>query len=122
MSLDEPLQIAVTWASRAPESVSLGPHRYTIEIAQQIGKKRNKLGEADRTRNLIRLLDDQAPSQQRSTLLHEILHQALWQSAVRFLDGFSDELEEAFIVAAEGHLLELFTRPENAPVREWLSS
>jgi len=101
--------------------VVLGPHLYSIEFVDECSKKR-RVGEADRVLNTIRVRNDQSASNLRSTTLHEILHHAFWQSPMRFVEGFTDDLEEASILAVEPHLLELFTRVENAPLREWLSS
>jgi hypothetical protein len=101
------------------EHVVLGPHRYSVEFLKELSKKR-RVGEADLVLNTIRIRDDQAASGLRSTMLHEIMHHALWLSGTRHAEGWSQEIEEACIVGLESYLLELFTRPENAPLREWL--
>ena len=106
--------------AEVPSDVVLGPHRYSIEFVEECSKKR-RVGEADRVTNTIRVRNDQSASNLRSTTLHEIAHQAYWLTPIRFMDGWTDDLEEASILAVEPYLLELFTRVENAPLREWLS-
>lgn len=103
------------------EHVVMGPHRYAVRFVDQLSKKR-RVGEACVVTNTIALRNDQSPSNLRSTMLHEILHHAVYSAAARFADGWTDDLEESFICAVEGPLLELWTREENAPLRAWLQS
>lgn len=104
-----------------PDRAVIGPHTYSIEFVEALPKKR-LIGVADRQNNTVKVVADQAESQVRSTLLHELLHQAFWSSIVRHMDGWSDDLEEAAVTALEGPLLELFARPENKALRDWLKS
>jgi hypothetical protein len=104
-----------------PDRVVLGPHIYSIEYVEEIPGSKKRIGESHRISNRILVRNDQSESNLRSTTIHEIVHQAIWQSPMRFLTGWTDELEEALIVALEPHLLELFTRKENRPLRDWLS-
>ena len=102
-------------------SVTLGPHRYSVHFVEKCSKK-NRVGEATVVTNTITVRDDQSASQLRSTMLHEILHHACWLAAARHADGWTHDLEEAFICAVEAPMLELFTRHENAALRDWLSA
>ena len=105
------------------DAVVLGPHRYSIEFVDEIpGRKKRVIGEAHRTTNRILVRNDQSASNLKSTLLHEIAHQACWLSPLRFVDGWTDELEEAAICALETYILELFTRPENQALRDYLTA
>ncbi len=106
------------------DRVVLGPHTFAVEFVDDIpggSKKKPLLGLADTTSNILYTAKGQSESGRRSTLIHEVLHAAYWMSAVRFVDGWTDEIEEAAITAVEGYLLELFTRLENEPVRDYLT-
>ena len=103
------------------DRVVIGAHTHSIHFVEKCSKKR-RVGEADMVRNTISLRDDQAASQLRSTLLHEIIHHALYASATQHVEGWTKEIEEAVCCSLEGPLLELFARPENGPVRDWLGS
>ena len=106
-----------------PTSLVLGPHLFSVEFVERIKskKKRRVVGEAHRINNRILVDVNQSESNQQATLVHETVHQACWLSPLRFVEGWSQELEEAFIIAIEPHLLELFTRPENRSVRDYLT-
>lgn len=116
-----PTRLARLPLTEMPGDVVLGPHRYAIEFVDECSKKR-RVGEADRVTNTIRVRNDQSASNLRSTTLHEIAHQAFWLTPMRFMEGWTDDLEEAAICALEPFLLELFTRTENQPLRDWLGS
>lgn len=101
------------------DRVVIGPHVYSVHFMEALSKKR-RVGEADVVQNTICLRNDQSASKMRSTLLHETCHQVCYERGLRNVDGWSEDLEEAVCVAFEGPLLELFTRSENGPLREWL--
>ena len=103
------------------EHVVVGPHRFSVHFVDECSKKK-RVGEANLVANTISVRNDQSPSQLRSTVLHEIVHHVLWNTGGRHVDGWSEDIEEAVCCTLEGPLLELFTRPENEPLREWLRS
>ncbi len=106
-----------------PTSLVLGPHLVSIEFVERIEtgrKKRRIVGEAHRLSNRILIVADQAESNIKSTLLHEIDHLGDWMSGMRFVEGWTDELEEASIVHREPYHLDLWTNPANAAVRDYL--
>lgn len=103
------------------DRVVLGAHTYSVHFLERLSKKR-RVGEANVVENTILLRNDQSASNLRSTMLHEIAHHIYWLGGMRFVEGWSEGLEEAAVCALEGPLLELFTRVENGPLRDWLQS
>ena len=100
-----------------PTSVTLGPHTFALEFVEEMSQK-GLLGKAHRVEGTVEISTQQAPSVMRSTVLHELIHQALWAHGSRL----KKKDEEAVCLALEGPLLELFARPENAALRKWLVS
>lgn len=105
---------------KRPSKVTLGPHTHKIEWPAKI--KKGKLGLTHRYRNRIEVSRDQPLTQQQSTVLHEIVHAIFCDGPATLFAGWSDETEEAIVLALESRLLEVFTRPENEPLRRWLES
>lgn len=101
------------------DRVVLGPHALSVHVVEHLSKKK-RVGESDFVQNTICLRNDQSASNLRSTLMHEVVHHIAVLHGLRLHDGWSEDLEEAVCIAFEGPMLELFTRPENAPLREWL--
>ena len=107
--------------TKRPTCLVLGPHTHTIVWPdKRIGKK-GLLGRADLVFGGIEVTKAQGPTQQGSTLIHEFLHQAFYDTPVHHFAGWNDEVEEAIIATLEGPLLELFVRPENRPIVRWLN-
>ena len=109
---------------KRPTEVHLGAHKHRINWpAKLIGKKgdRKLMGRAHRMHNVIEVSTHPGFTQQQSTLIHEILHMAFYDTPVHHFAGWNDDVEEAVIATIEGPLLELFQRPENKRARRWLS-
>ena len=106
---------------KRPTHLAHGPHLTPITWTDKRITKKNLLGEADRVRGLIRITTDQSSTQERSTLIHEYLHMAFYDSPAAHFAGWNDEVEEAIIWILESKILELFQRPENEPARKYLT-
>lgn len=103
---------------RAPApifTIRLGPHRYPVRLAKKLP---GNLGETNRNHNTITLSNDQCPTNQASTLIHEILHAIFNSTPARHTAGWSDSTEEYIVESLETGLLELFTR--NPEAVAWL--
>jgi hypothetical protein len=101
------------------DRVVIGPHTISVEFVDRVSKR--KVGLAERSMSRILIGRDQSLANQKSTVLHELDHMGFWLSPMRFVKGWSDEMEEAAITALELPRLELFTRPENRPARDYLT-
>jgi hypothetical protein len=106
---------------KRPQSVSLGAHTHRINWPSKLISKKRLMGRALRMHDIIEVSTHPGFTQQQQTLIHEILHMAFYNTPVHHFAGWSDDVEEAIISALEGPLLELMQRPENKPVRRWLS-
>ncbi len=109
-----------------PRSFSLGPFTNEIRWPARIGKAKSPDPETElvglcvAAKHRVEVARSQDPQEQRSTLVHEMIHMALAPTLLQSMAGWDDETEEAVVLALEGPLFELFARPENEPVRRWL--
>lgn len=66
----------------APQHVQVGPHLYTIKWGSKAVRKRGRVGEHEAETLTISIGDRVEGSQRADTLLHEILHAILSQTAL----------------------------------------
>ena len=111
----------------APEYVDIGPHRYSVSYGQgAMDRARvehespNSVGKTLFVPNRIIIDPEQAPSQQRSTLLHEALHAIVFSHGGWWSTKAEPMTEERAILLIEGGLLELLRR--NPHVIKWLTA
>lgn len=79
-------------------------------------------GQTEKVKNVINVSTSQSTYRQKSTLVHEALHAALEGTNVSQMAGYTEELEEAFVAALEGPLMELLLRVENNQAMGWVRS
>ena len=104
---------------KRPPSLTFGHTTWRISWRSTLG---DLAGQTEKTKDKISVGTNQSPKRQKSTLIHEGLHAALEGSAIRAFPGYSEDLEEAFVSALEGPVMELLTRPENAAALRWVKS
>jgi hypothetical protein len=97
---------------RPPRRLVVGPHVYSVSFDAEATARTCREQSTDllghtNHRNLRIMIDpDQAPSQQRDTMLHEALHAVFEVAAVQF----SSEKEESCIRSLTPALLDLLRR------------
>lgn len=104
---------------KRPSSLTFGATTWRVKWSPNLG---DLAGQTEKTKDRIAVGTNQSAKRQKSTLVHEGLHAALEGSAIRAMPGYTEELEEAFVSALEGPVMELLLRPENAAAVEWVRS
>lgn len=102
---------------RRPPTLTFGHTTWQIRWRPNLG---DLAGQTEKTKDKISVGTNQSTKRQKSTLIHEGLHAALEGSAIRAFPGYSEEIEEAFVSALEGPVMELLTRPENEAALRWV--
>lgn len=78
--------------SDLPKIVHIGPIDYRVKT-----NRAELFGETDNSQTVITLTARQSPPSMRDTLLHEVLHAALWCSGATHVLDLGDETEEHLI-------------------------
>ena len=110
----------------APEYVDIGPHRFSVSYAQadmdRIRVEHESSCVGRMLRDLTRIVIDPAMSvsQQRGTLIHELLHAIVSNHGGWFSTKAEPMSEERAILLLEGGLLDLLRR--NPRLIAWLTS
>ena len=98
-----------------PETVRVGPWKFTVMTAESEDGERQAWGECDFDRHWITIFDCGSMSGGRmlaGTVLHEILH-GIWRT-----QGLPEDIEEAVVSHLETGLLQLIA--DNPKLIRWL--
>lgn len=89
-----------------PAEIQVGAIRYRIELKKNLVN----LGKHNAPKQLIRLRSTQGPDQLRDSLLHEVMHAALFNTNLIEMAGYGVDTEEAIVRAVTPILLDLLER------------
>jgi hypothetical protein len=108
----------------APKRVQVGPHRYRLVIDADAMNRASAehgtrlLGRCDNEQLLIVVDPRQAPSQQRETVVHELLHAACDLAGLSE-DALADDVEERVVRRLAPVLLQVLV--DNPKLVAWLT-
>ena len=95
-----------------PESIRVGPYRFTIECSEtailrvSIASKGNRMGEMNSSNLTLTIKPDMPPDQLADTLLHEVLHAVLYTVGTTL----EDEEQERIVGTISPMLLDTLRR------------
>ena len=75
-----------------PDSIQIGPMRYTVEFNQRIVDAANAYGRIEFKSQTISIDPDQSPDHLAITLLHEVLHGCWKQANAEGFDGDQEKI------------------------------
>lgn len=101
---------------KRPYRIKIGPHRYKVigDAKAERHLDHDRLAECDTARAEIRVRPGQAPTQERDSVLHEVLHACWDQTALR-----DHDIEEQVVSSLAPILLGVIR--DNAEFMRWLA-